>query len=755
MRKEKINTTLVLFTFLFFLVSYCCGYIYTPLKDIFVIINFISTATLTIINRKQIFNDKKIKIIVILQILILMLCKIITNTGIGSIIQMINLLLILIIIPNTKFHINLKQILKVIIPIFIILFIIIPKKHLNPNFVGYIFLCCYIIFVILFELNRKENFFLLIIYSLIMLMLIHMYECRTAMLGLILFIIILKLPLKIYKNNRVKKILPYILIFSGFVFAILYILLWKVGFNLNLRFIADKGIFSGRNRIWLELLPLILKNPIFGLGSNYQLASHSEFALHNTVFMVTATFGIPSMIILFINTKKIIQKIYNTINSKNLLKLSIASLSTLFLVDIFESYIYWSNFNYFFFIIMILIFNNDMLEKKKEKKQNIYIFEEGIDRMGGVERVVSTLANNLSKNYSVNVISFYKTAENPFFKYNKKVKIKYLLGNRNQKSKQIKKKSIVYYFYRAIEMLEDKVKLEQKIARTTRYINENDIVILGRLEVALHVVPYLDNPKKVIVRDAIHYLYYRKGMQRKIKSLLPNNISTLIVSSDESKKIYEKIFKNKNINIKKIYNPLGINPNIKYNFKNKTIVSVGRYSSQKGFENLIKAFKIVNDKKNDWKLKIVGTNHKELINLVESLNIEKNVEFINSSNNVVDILNESSIFVMTSRYEGYANALVEAMACGVPSITYDWLLGSDDIITNDLDGKIVKLVDRYQYANGIDNIEDINNLAKSILMLIDNKKICDEFSIKSSEKINKTRSTKNIINLWEKEIRTN
>lgn len=754
MRKEKINTILILSMFLFFLISYCCGYIYTPLKSMFVIINFIATVLLTIINRKEIFSNKKNLIIVITQILILILCKIITDTGIGSIIQMINLLLILILIPNLKLQINFKKILKIIIPIFIVIFILVPKKHLNPNFVGYIFLCSYIIYVILFELNRKENFIFLIIYSLITLVLIYLYECRTAMLGLIIFFITLKLPLKIYQNDKIKKILPYILIFLGFIFAIFYILLWKIGFNLNLRFIADKGIFSGRNRIWFELLPLILKNPIFGVGSNYQLASHSEFALHNTVFMVTATFGIPSLIILFINVKNLTQKIYYRIKSKTTLKIAIASLLTLFLVDIFESYIYWSNFNYFFFVIMILIFNDKKI-KPKDKKQKIYIFEEGIDRMGGVERVVSTLANNLSNKYNVNVISFYKTAENTFFKYNKKVKINYLLGKRNQKSKQIKNKSIIYYFYRAIEMIEDKIKLEQKIAKLTRHINENDIVILGRLEVAIHVVPYLDDVKKVIVRDAIHYLYYRKGMQRKIKKLLPYNISTLIVSSDESKKIYEKTFENKEINIKKIYNPLGINPVTKYNFENKTIVSIGRYSSQKGFENLIKAFKIVNNKKSDWKLKIVGTNHPELKKLINSLNIEKNVELIDSSNNVVNILNESSIFVMTSRYEGYANALVEAMACGVPSITYDWLLGSDDIITNDLDGKIVKLVDRQQYANGIDNDEDIINLAESILMLITNKKICDEFSIKSSEKINKTRSTKNIISLWEKEIRTN
>ena len=56
----------------------------------------------------------------------------------------------------------------------------------------------------------------------------------------------------------------------------------------------------------------------------------------------------------------------------------------------------------------------------------IYLIEEGIDRMGGVERVISTIGNGLSSEYPLNVISFYKTAKSPYFKYNSNIEITYL-----------------------------------------------------------------------------------------------------------------------------------------------------------------------------------------------------------------------------------------------------------------------------------------------------------------------------------------
>lgn len=85
--------------------------------------------------------------------------------------------------------------------------------------------------------------------------------------------------------------------------------------------------------------------------------------------------------------------------------------------------------------------------------------------MGGVERVISTLANNLVDSYDVTMISFYKTRENCFFKYNNKVNIEYLTNQFNKKSDKYKNKTIKYYFWRVLEKTKDYVFLNDKIQK--------------------------------------------------------------------------------------------------------------------------------------------------------------------------------------------------------------------------------------------------------------------------------------------------
>lgn len=384
---------------------------------------------------------------------------------------------------------------------------------------------------------------------------------------------------------------------------------------------------------------------------------------------------------------------------------------------------------------------------------SIFLFEEGIDRMGGVERIISTLANELIKKYKVNVISFYKTRECPFFNYNDEITINYLSKKKDIKEKRYFKNKLLYYMLRCIQKVKERIYLTHKIKNIIKNITDEDVVIFGRVDVAIKVLPYLKKCKKAIVRDAIHLEYQKEKVKKQIKKIFPGKVNLLIVSSDESIDTYKKYLRDDNINIKKIYNPLGIAPVQKNNIDSKTIIAVGRYSFQKGFENLIKAYKYVKKEYPDWKLKIVGNNYDDdnFKKQISELGIGDGVILANNTTNIVEQLNDSSIFVMTSRYEGYANALVEALACGVPSISYNWLQGANEIIQNDYNGTLVELINRYDYARGIDNEQDIINLSKAIIELIEDKEKYDRYS-KNAVRINETRDKQLIISKWIKEI---
>ena len=108
---------------------------------------------------------------------------------------------------------------------------------------------------------------------------------------------------------------------------------------------------------------------------------------------------------------------------------------------------------------------------------------------------------------------------------------------------------------------------------------------------------------------------------------------------------------------------------------------------------------------------------------------------------------------MSSRYEGYANSLVEALACGIPSISYDWLTGPDEIIKNNVNGLIVNVENRIKFLSGEVNSHDINELAKAIIHLIENQDVCKKLS-ENSIKIVESSDKNKIIAEWEKIIRS-
>lgn len=381
----------------------------------------------------------------------------------------------------------------------------------------------------------------------------------------------------------------------------------------------------------------------------------------------------------------------------------------------------------------------------------IYIIDECIDRVGGVERVICTLANKLSKDNEVVVISENKSKKEPFYKYSKSIKINYLNEFKIRSTSQ-ENKNFIYYFYKIVEKLTGKILIKNKIKKLTNELNKADVIVFGRVFTAIHFMKYMkkNNKTKIIVRDAINLEYYKNAIKKQMKKYFDENIDYLVVSSDESMEIYKKFFENENIKIIKIYNPLGIIPNKEYNYNNKKIISIGRLDTQKGFDYLIEAFYFVVKKHSDWKLEIYGdgVEKQNLINLIDKLKLTKNVSLFSSCKNVVDIFNNSSIFVLPSRYEGYANILVEALSCGIPSISYNWLTGVEEIIKNNENGLIVKLQNRVNYFyNKNKDYKDIINLSKAMNELIENRDLCERLSNKSVEII-KTRDSDLIIKSW-------
>ena len=115
-------------------------------------------------------------------------------------------------------------------------------------------------------------------------------------------------------------------------------------------------------------------------------------------------------------------------------------------------------------------------------------------------------------------------------------------------------------------------------------------------------------------------------------------------------------------NVTVIYNPLPFLPEQQSDNTPKQVIAVGRYVPQKGFDRLISAWSIVNKKHPDWILRIYGDGmRKQLQDQINELEISSSCILEHSTPNIVDKYCESSIFVLSSRYEGFAIASIITM----------------------------------------------------------------------------------------------
>lgn len=171
--------------------------------------------------------------------------------------------------------------------------------------------------------------------------------------------------------------------------------------------------------------------------------------------------------------------------------------------------------------------------------------------------------------------------------------------------------------------------------------------------------------------------------------------------------------------------------------RRKEIVTAGRLNKQKNHALLIRSFATLIKKYPDYRLIIYGEGpeRKNDEELIESLCLQEKVILPGAINDVPSAIYNSSIFVLSSDFEGMPNALMEAMAMGVPCISTDCPCGGPrDLITNGENGLLVP-------------VGDIDSLVSALNLLINNREFADKLG-KNGLDIRNKLSINNIGNMW-------
>ena len=179
--------------------------------------------------------------------------------------------------------------------------------------------------------------------------------------------------------------------------------------------------------------------------------------------------------------------------------------------------------------------------------------------------------------------------------------------------------------------------------------------------------------------------------------------------------------------IQNIYNPLLINNKNNNLIKNREdiVLAVGRLHNVKQFDVLIKVFSQI---ETEYKLVILGEGNKRnnLEKIIKEKNLEKKVFLKGQVKNVNEYYQKSKIFVLSSKYEGFPNALLEAMSNGCACISFDCPYGPNEIITNKKDGILVKNQDQDELKRAIESlIRDESYQQKLSINAIENSKRFD------------------------------
>lgn len=309
---------------------------------------------------------------------------------------------------------------------------------------------------------------------------------------------------------------------------------------------------------------------------------------------------------------------------------------------------------------------------------------------GGLENAVVVVANEFADlGYEVSIICIYN---NPiFYKLRNSVNIISPIYSRKQYLS-------MFYYLKSIVFVRNEVsKIKPNVIISYGdYINFISIIATRFLRIPVFISDRSSPNKKFPF--AVDFLRRRTYGQ-----------SDGIIAQTERAKIQKIKMLSGYKNIEVIPNPLRKIVNYADIEKENIILAVGRHYDVKGLDRLLRAYAQV--KTSNWKIVIAGSagpQTEDLKTLAAELNLSNDVEFLGAVKEIDKIFAKSKIYVLPSRSEGFPNALIEAMAHGLPCVAFDVVAGPAEIINNGINGILI--------PDG-----DITAMAHAIKLLMENK----------------------------------
>lgn len=331
-------------------------------------------------------------------------------------------------------------------------------------------------------------------------------------------------------------------------------------------------------------------------------------------------------------------------------------------------------------------------------------------RGGGAERVLSLMTNSLvkTKKYDISVITLYKGSE--------AYSIHSAINRIQLKKNNILPTLTLKSFYNLIRHYKKKENRPDVIVSFSTSTNFITIIVAKIFSIRIIAQEHISHLSSEIERD-FKVNFTRKHLYKKA------DILTVLTSFDI------EYYKNYGAEVVVMPNPCtfkSITTNT--HLREKTILAIGSLNRHhhKGFDNLIKLVVPILKKHPDWRLKIAGSGdkgHEYLLDLAKRHKVVDKIIFLGFVDDISELMNQSSIFVLSSRFEGLPMVLLEAMSQGMACIAFDCITGPSDIITNKKNGLLIENQNLIEMQRGlfklIENQELRQHLSNQAIQSLD------------------------------------